>query len=360
MRTLITILFTAVVSCAVAQDYTISCNVSADYNGKSAYLVNKNGGDTISSCIIADGAFSFGGKLDDGALLDVVVNRIKGVAASVLAEKGMKIAVDMTTRPAKVSDDGGLNDRFAAIILSVKEASGRLGARAKQLYDEGKSEEEVLEIMKDDTDSLYDIYRNAIKENRNNILGAYLLSLAARQIYASSAELDAVMSDVKYSAKFKSLKKIRTALYYGEKTRPGNMFVDFSGFSLDGTASKLSDYVGKGKYVLVDFWASWCGPCKKAMPKVIELNNRYSGDKFMTIGVNIGDVEEKFKATAAELGIPYPQIFVPKNSSDENNAAMLYNVETIPHLILFAPDGTILERGFGENELESKLEKCIK
>ena len=360
MRTLITILFTVVVSCAVAQDYTISCNVSADYNGKSAYLVNKNDGDTISSCIIADGAFSFSGKLDGGALLDVVVNRIKGVAATVLAEKGTKIAVDMTTRPAKVSDDGGLNDRLAAIISLVKEASGRLGARAKQLYDEGKSEKEVLEIMKDDTESLYDIYRNAIKENCNNMLGAYLLSLAARKVYASSAELDAVMAEVKYSAKFNSLKKIRTALYYGEKTKPGNMFIDFSGFSLDGSASRLSDYVGKGKYVLVDFWASWCGPCKAAMPKIIELDNKFRGDNFMTIGINISDVEEKFRAAVTGLGIPYPQIFVPKNSNDENNAVLLYNVETIPHLILFAPDGTILERGLGEEEIESRIKECLK
>ena len=360
MRGLITILFIVAVSCAVAQDYTISCNIGADYDGKIAYLINKSSGDTISSSVIADGVVEFNGNLDEEALFEVNVNRIKGVVAPVFVVKGVNVDVDMTAQPVRVNDRGGLNDKLAAIISRVKESSARLGARAKQLHDEGKSDEEVLRIMQDDTDSLYDIYRNAIKENCNNILGAYLLSRAARQIYASSAELDAVMAEVKYSTTFNSLKKVRMALYYGEITKPGNMFVDFSGYSIDGAVSKLSDYVGKGRYVLVDFWASWCGPCKKEIPSIIELNRKLSSDKFMTIGINISDIEDKFKAAVAELGIDYPQIFVPKNSSDDNNAVILYNVETIPYLILLAPDGTILERGIRGEELEEKITHSLK
>ena len=138
------------------------------------------------------------------------------------------------------------------------------------------------------------------------------------------------------------------------------MFVDFAGLSLDGQASKLSDYVGKGKYVLVDFWASWCNPCRKEMPNIIEANAKYASDKFMVVGVNIGDVYDKFKAAVEELGIGYAQISVPKDCKEADNATVLYNVETIPYLILFAPDGTILERGFHGNELSEKIESYVK
>ena len=119
------------------------------------------------------------------------------------------------------------------------------------------------------------------------------------------------------------------------------MFVDFTGFA-NGETIRLSDYVGKGKYVLVDFWASWCGPCKKEMPGIIAVNSKYAGDKFMVVGINIGDTEENFKAAVSSFGIDYPQIFVPKKHKD--NASLLYNVQTIPYVVLFAPDGTILER----------------
>lgn len=360
MRTIITLILSVVAVFATAQEYTISCSVAPDYNGKTVYLVNKNAGDTIASCQVENNAFVFKGDICCPAVFDVVVNRAKGQVATVLIEKNTNAVVDMSVRPAKISDNGGLNDKFAAMTAQVKERGAELGNLAKKLHEEGKSEEEILEITAAETEALYDVYRNTINDNRDNILGAFVLNMVARQFYTSVAELDDIMSKVKFSGEFRSLGKIRTALYYGEKTRGGNKFIDFGGFALDGATSRLSDYVGKGKYVLVDFWASWCGPCKKEIPMVIDVYNKYAGDKFTVIGVNIGDKEDSFKAAVFELGMPYPQIFIPRNSKDEDNAALLYNVETIPHIMLIAPDGTILERGIHGAELEEKIAKLLK
>ena len=93
---------------------------------------------------------------------------------------------------------------------------------------------------------------------------------------------------------------------------------------------------------------------------MIETYNKYSGDKFAVIGVNIGDKEDSFRAAVPELGITYPQIFVPRNSKDADNAALLYNVETIPHMMIIAPDGTILERGMHGAELDGKIGQLLK
>ena len=360
MKTIFTFILSAIAMCATAQEYTISCTVKPEFNGKTAYIVNKNAGDTIASCEIVDNAFVYKGEIYSQAVVDVVVNRAKGMVASVLLKGGSDVAVDMTVRPVVVSDNGGLNDKLNAMYATVKERSVALSGLAKKLHEEGKSEEEILAATTAETEALYDVYRNTITDNRDNILGAFVLNLVARQFYSSAEALDAVMADVKYSGEFRALEKIRTALYYGGLTKAGNKFVDFAGFALDDSAVKLSDYVGKGKYVLVDFWASWCGPCKKEMPHIIEVNKQYAGDKFMVIGVNIGDDNAKFKAAVAELGIDYPQIFIPRNSKDENNAALLYNVEMIPHLILFAPDGTIQERGIMGSEVEEKLKEYLK
>lgn len=359
-KTIFTFIFMAVAMIATAQEFTISCKVAPDYNGKTAYIVNKNANDTIAECVIADNAFKYSGEICCQAVIDVVVNRPKGLYATVLVGKGTNAVVDMTTRPAMVSDNGGMNDALAAMYAEVKERSTALGALAKRLHEEGKSEEEILVATTAETEALYDVYRNTINDNRDNMLGAFVLNMVARQFYTSADELDAIMAKVKFSGEFRALDKIRTALYYGEKTKAGNMFIDFGGFSLDGKPVRFSDYAGNGKYLLVDFWASWCGPCKKEMPKVIEAYNKYAGDKFVVIGVNIGDKEESFRAAVPELGIPYPQIFIPRNSKDEDNAALLYNVETIPHLMLIAPDGTILERGMHGAELEELISRSLK
>lgn len=359
-RTIFTFLFLLVALFAVAQEYAISCAVKPEFNGKTAYIVNKNAGDTIAACEIVDNAFMYKGEISSQAVIDVVVNRPKGMVASVLIEGGSDVVVDMTVRPVSIKDNGGLNDKLNAMYAAVKERSVALSGLAKKLHEEGKSEEEILAATTAETEALYNVYRNTMNENRDNILGAFVLNLVARQFYSSVEALDAVMADVKYSGEFRALKKIRTALYYGGITKPGDKFIDFAGFAVDDTAVRLSDYVGKGKYVLVDFWASWCGPCKNEMPHIIEVNKKYTGERFMVVGVNIGDENGKFKAAVAELGIDYPQIFIPRDSKDEDNAVLLYNVETIPHLILFAPDGTIMERGIPGSALHEKLDEYIK
>ncbi|MEE3448001.1 MAG: TlpA disulfide reductase family protein, partial [Bacteroidales bacterium] len=87
------------------------------------------------------------------------------------------------------------------------------------------------------------------------------------------------------------------------KTSEGAMFVDFSA-EYDGKTQKLSDYVGKGKYVLVDFWASWCGPCRREIPNLIDVYNKYKGSKFEVIGVATWDEPDDTKAAITELQIP--------------------------------------------------------
>lgn len=360
MRTklLIALLSLIVAFPSMAQDYTISCQVSEDNNGKTAYLIDKNRETCIDSCKIVSGAFKFVGTLDAPVILDVIVNRIKGIRATVIVEKGTHANVDLTKRPAKVSDNGGYNEKYAALNDYAKEANKAIDAKIRQLQSDGKTYEEANALLQPEREALDKTYRSVIRENKDNIFGAYFLAVIARDLYKTHIELDSVISTVKYAAELGPLVDLRNSLYYRYITQPGKMFVDFGGFTLDGKPVRLSDYVGKGKYVLIDFWASWCGPCKKEMPNIMALNKQYGDMPFVVLGINIGDTEDKFKATVAELGIDLPQIFVPKNNAE--NAPVLYNIETIPHTILFAPDGTILKRGLLGEDLNRAVEGCLK
>lgn len=149
------------------------------------------------------------------------------------------------------------------------------------------------------------------------------------------------------------IREMRSQLEMKGKSSEGQPFVDFEA-TYEGRVQRLSDYVGKGKYVLADFWASWCGPCRAEIPNLINVYNRYKGDKFEVIGVATWDKPNDTKRAISEMGIPYPQIMNAQKAGSD-----AYNIEGIPEIILFAPDGTILKRGLRGDAVEAEVRAAL-
>ena len=137
------------------------------------------------------------------------------------------------------------------------------------------------------------------------------------------------------------------------KTLVGTMFKDFA-VEYNGKTQKLSDYVGKGQYVLVDFWASWCAPCRGEIPNLINVYNKYKDKNLNVLGVAIGDVPEDSEAAIKELEVNYPQMI-----NTDDSCPFIYGIDGIPHVILFGPDGRILERGLFGEEVEAAVRKHL-
>ena len=138
--------------------------------------------------------------------------------------------------------------------------------------------------------------------------------------------------------------------------RPGSRFVDFTieNGNIDGTPVSLSDYVGKGKYVLVDFWASWCAPCRGGIPGIKELYKEYGGENFEVVSVAVWDKREATLKALEEEQMPWPQII-----DAQDIPANIYGFTGIPQVILFSPEGNIIARDLHGKAIDEAVEKAL-
>jgi thiol-disulfide isomerase/thioredoxin len=131
---------------------------------------------------------------------------------------------------------------------------------------------------------------------------------------------------------------------------------DFTAKDLNGNSIKLSDL--KGKVIVLDFWASWCIPCKKSMPYLIELYDSHQADSLIVLGINVDTQLDKIKEfqSAINTEITFPVIF-------DNDAKIppIYNVEAMPTTIVINKEGIIKYKEVGfNNDIKDKLDKTVK
>lgn len=136
-------------------------------------------------------------------------------------------------------------------------------------------------------------------------------------------------------------------------TAPGKQFTDFTMQSPDGKTVSLSDYAGKGKYILVDFWASWCGPCRAAMPSYIEFYNKNKDKNFDIVGVSFDNKDDAWKKAIESLSIPWHHMSDLKGWNCQ--AGQIYNIRAIPNTLLIDPQGKIVGKGLPLEEIQKVI-----
>jgi peroxiredoxin len=136
----------------------------------------------------------------------------------------------------------------------------------------------------------------------------------------------------------------------------GQTAPDFSLHSLDGKETKLSDY--RGKAVLLNFWATWCAPCKIEMPWFVELQNQYGQQGLQIVGVAMDDAsEEDIAKFAKDMGVNYP-ILIGKESVGEAYGG----VQFLPLSVYIGRDGKVVDKAFGlkgKAEIEASVKKAM-
>ena len=269
---------------------------------------------------------------------------------------GDEYQVDIDSDKPKISVQKKF-DEFASWIQEFMKEYNENNAAVRQdssLSPEERKEKEG-EIYSEAIKELNDKCREIIKANPDNLLAVVALENMDVDDEEMISIIDGLSDKVK---KLPDIAGLSEVLSVRSETAKGKMFKDFTVVqdleNPEASTVKFSDYVGKGKYVLVDFWASWCGPCKAEMPNLKEVYEKYHGDKFDMLSVAVWDNPEATVQAAKELGIEWNQIINAQKVPTE-----LYGIEGIPHIILFGPDGTIFERNLRGAEIGKAVGEAL-
>lgn len=313
--------------------YTVKLNVPAEMNGSTAYIIDYDTSANIDSTTVDGGTATFKGRISEPVAARIIID---GNRMSQFILEDDDITIDRTA--GHVVNGGRLNE----LNNSLNARIGELSQKLREATDEAAQEAIYAEY-----NALTDSVMNA---NLTNPVG-YLIFLDKAYEF-EPAELEKFVADNPYFAKYQRVQKLLENNRNKLATSEGSKFKDFE-IEYEGVTHRLSDVVGKGDYVLVDFWASWCGPCI-AQTKVLKDIYKEHGDALKILGVAVWDEPANTKEAIVKHELPWESWL-----NGQNVPTDVYGISGIPCIILFGPDGTILSRDKQSDELKAAVAKAL-
>lgn len=311
------------------------------------YLITEDTStDTLASAAVAaDNTFRLRGKAAEPATAFVCDDN--GNALAILLVENRRLHLTPAGN-GYMAEGGPVNDKYNIIIRRLSDVTRQIAELDPQ--DENVEEHYETLVMK-----YRDILATAISDNLDNIIGVELF--LNQEAQGMSAE-DMKVRLAQFSPRMRELSAMRRFADYIDvyaRTETGQPMIDIAVTSLSGERTTLAELCGRNRWVLLDFWATWCEPCLREIPVMQQAYDKYALQGFEICGISLDRDPERWRAFVTRNRMLWTNV-IDSTEEDEVSAAETYGLQTIPANFLISPDGTIAARNLYGEELLHELE----
>ncbi|NOX86146.1 MAG: AhpC/TSA family protein [Chlorobi bacterium] len=344
-------------------NYTVTFDIKGIKDGWLIMQQRKDGNwIKIDSVELKNGTAVIKGNLESPEFYYVTMKNSRNFMPLFIEPGNIKVTANAQTFSRPKVEGSQSQTVYESFLDKMDEYDQKASDLGKQYQEAKKNDDEALaQKISDEYDKMSgekadDIIDFAIKNNKSIVAPfvmvnySYLFEL--EDLKKVNDTLDASLSESYYANSLNDRVKIL------ENVQIGKPFVDFTLNDPDGNPVALSSIAGKGNYVLVDFWAAWCRPCRAENPNVVKNFNKYHDKGFTVFGVSFDKDHDKWVKAIEDDSLTWTQVSDLKYWGSE--AGKLYGVQSIPHNVLIDPDGIIIAKDLRGEKLGEKLEELYK